>query len=284
LTQKFTAIYTGIDVAVLNGRVSLLPNVATFGERMSQLSKVFIITGGASGIGYAFAEHLARAGHRLVIADVRGADEAADRIKAQGYAAIGVTADVVKADDAAAMVAAAITEFGAVDVLVNNAGLFTTLGLKAFDQVSDQEWMRVMEVNTLGPFVCAKAVVPAMRQRGAGRIINIASTVPMKGIPNMIHYVASKGAVIAFTRSLARELGPDNITVNAVAPGFTLSDGVLQNDLHTKMGDVPRKLSRIIQRDQVPEDLVGALEFLASDGASFMTGQTLAVDGGSVFL
>jgi NAD(P)-dependent dehydrogenase (short-subunit alcohol dehydrogenase family) len=144
--------------------------------------------------------------------------------------------------------------------------------------------MKVMEVNTLGPFICAKAVVPSMRQIGQGRIVNIASTVPIKGPPNMLHYVASKSAVIGFTRSLARELGSAHITVNAIAPGFTLSDGVLENDLHSQMGDVTRKLSRSIQRDQVPEDLTGALNFLISDGAGFITGQTLAVDGGSVFL
>jgi NAD(P)-dependent dehydrogenase (short-subunit alcohol dehydrogenase family) len=253
-------------------------------RRMPEQSKVVIVTGGASGIGYAFVQHLARAGHRMVIADLRGAAEAAERIRGEGHAAIGITANAVKAEDAAAMVDAAKQEFGGVDVLINNAGLFTTLTLKPFDQVPDDEWMRVMEVNTLGPFVCAKAVVLAMRERGSGRIINIASTVPIKGPPNMIHYVASKGAVIAFTRSLARELGPSNITVNAVAPGFTLSDGVLQHDLHTQMGDFTRKLSRSIQRDQVPEDLVGAVAFLASDGAGFITGQTLAVDGGSVFL
>ena len=251
---------------------------------MSQQSKVIIITGGASGIGFAFVQHLARAGHRMVIADLRGAAEAAERIRADGHAAIGITVDVVKPHDAAAMVAAAKKEFGRVDVLVNNAGLFSTLALKPFDQISEQEWMRVMEVNTVGPFVCAKAVVGAMREQGSGRIINIASTTPIKGTPMMLHYVASKGAVIAFTRSLAKELGNDNITVNAIAPGFTLSDGVLESGLHNKMPDTARKTSRTIQRDQVPEDLVGALAFLASDGAGFITGQTLAVDGGSVFL
>jgi len=251
---------------------------------MSQQSKVIIITGGASGIGFAFVQHLARAGHRMVIADLRGAAEAAERIRAEGHAAIGITVDVVKPHDAAAMVTAAQKEFGRVDVLVNNAGLFSTLTLKPFDQISEQEWMRVMEVNTVGPFVCAKAVVGAMREQGGGRIINIASTTPIKGTPMMLHYVASKGAVIAFTRSLAKELGNDNITVNAIAPGFTLSDGVLESGLHNKMPDTARKTSRTIQRDQVPEDLVGALAFLSSDGAGFITGQTLAVDGGSVFL
>ena len=251
---------------------------------MSQQSKVVIITGGASGIGFAFVQHLARAGHRLVIADLRGAAEAAERIRAEGHAAIGITVDVVKPGDAAAMVAAARKEFGRVDVLVNNAGLFSTLTLKPFDQISEQEWMRVMEVNTVGPFVCAKAVVGAMREQGGGRIVNIASTTPIKGTPMMLHYVSSKGAVIAFTRSLAKELGNDNITVNAIAPGFTLSDGVLESGLHNRMPDTARKSSRTLQRDQVPEDLVGALAFLASDGAGFITGQTLAVDGGSVFL
>ncbi|MDP2015157.1 SDR family NAD(P)-dependent oxidoreductase [Hydrogenophaga sp.] len=251
---------------------------------MTAASRVIAVTGGASGIGFAFSEALARAGHQVVIADLRGAVEAAERLSAQGLKAIGTQTDVVKPADVAGMVEQAVKAFGRLDVLVNNAGLFTTLTLQPFDQISDAEWMRVMEVNTLGPFVCAKAVVPEMRKNGFGRIVNIASTTPIKGTPNMLHYVASKGAVIAFTRSLARELGKDDITVNAIAPGFTLSDGVLDNDLHSKMGDVVRKTSRSLQRDQVPEDLVGALLFLASDGAGFITGQTIAVDGGSVFI
>lgn len=251
---------------------------------MTEKPKTIIITGGASGIGYAFAEHLAKAGHRVVIADIRGAEDAANRLKGEGCQALGVKVDVVSEDDVAHMAKATIAEFGGIDGLVNNAGLFTTLALKPFDQITNQEWMRVMEVNTLGPFNCTKAVLPALRQSGRGRLVNIASTVPMKGPPNMAHYVASKGAVIAFTRSLARELAKDHVTVNAIAPGFTLSDGVLQADLQNRIGDNARTVGRCIQRDQVPADLVAALAYLISDGAGFVTGQTLAVDGGGVFL
>jgi NAD(P)-dependent dehydrogenase (short-subunit alcohol dehydrogenase family) len=251
---------------------------------MPESAKTVIITGGASGIGYAFAEHLAQAAHRIVIADLRGAEDAAARLQAAGHKALGVQADVVNEADLARMTQAAQATFGGIDALVNNAGLFTTLALKPFEQITSQEWMRVMEVNTLGPFNCAKAALPALRESGRGRIVNIASIVPIKGSPFMAHYVASKGAVIAFTRATARELAKDHITVNAIAPGFTLSDGVLQSDLQNRIGDNARTAGRCIQRDQVPADLVAALAFLISDGASFVTGQTLAVDGGSVFL
>lgn len=246
--------------------------------------KTIIVTGGASGIGYAFCENLAELGHNIVIADLRGADEAAAKLREAGYKVVGVKADVTSERDVAAMADSTVKKFGGIDVLVNNAGLFTTLALKPFEQITNAEWMRVMEVNTLGPFNCAKAVLPALRKSGRGRVVNIASTVPIKGPPNMAHYVASKGAVIAFTRSLARELAKDKITVNAIAPGFTLSDGVLQSDLQNRIGDNARTAGRCIQRDQVPADLVSALAYLVSDGASFVTGQTLAVDGGGVFL
>lgn len=251
---------------------------------MTESAKTVVITGGASGIGYAFAEYLAQASHRIVIADLRGAEEAAIRLRASGHEALGVQADVVNEADLANMTQAAQATFGGIDALINNAGLFTTLALKPLEQITSQEWMRVMEVNTLGPFNCVKAALPALRQSGRGRIVNIASTVPIKGPPNMAHYVASKGALIAFTRSAARELAKDRITVNAIAPGFTLSDGVLQSELQNRIGDNARTTGRCIQRDQVPADLVAALAFLLGDGASFVTGQTIVVDGGGVFL
>ena len=251
---------------------------------MNTSKKVAIVTGGASGIGLTFTRSLADSGYAVVIADMAGAHESSQDLRDEGFDVLGVEVDVTSIEDTNAMVVAAVDSFGGLDLLVNNAGIFTSLKLKPFDQIQPSEWMKVMEVNTLGPFLCAKAAIPELRKSSAGRIVNIASTSQLKGAPLMLHYTSSKGAVVSFTRSLARELGKDNITVNAIAPGFTLSDGVVASGMEKIMGDVVRKTSRSIQRDQVPEDLTGALLFLAGEGSAFITGQTIAVDGGSYFL
>ena len=174
--------------------------------------------------------------------------------------------------------------FGGIDILVNNAAYFSSIEPTPFEEIDPAAWRRAMDVNTLGVFLACRACVPEMKRRGAGRIINLASGAPIKGLPFMLHYVTSKGAVIALTRALARELGPHNITVNALAPGFTLSENVLKNTEHVaRFRDAVVK-SRAIQRDEYPDDLVGAASFLASDDAAFMTGQTVVVDGGSAMV
>src|SRR6185295_17320245 len=155
--------------------------------------------------------------------------------------------------------------------------------LKSFERITVAEWRKVMDVNTLGVFLCCRACAPHMRAGGYGRIINLASGAPLKGVPNFLHYIASKGAVIAMTRGLARELGKDGITVNSLAPGFTLSETVAKDPAHRRTGEIT-KATRAIARDETPEDLVGAVSFLASPDAAFITGQTLVVDGGSAML
>jgi len=243
-----------------------------------------VVTGGASGIGNALARRLAEDGAAVLIADLRGAERAAGELAQSGHRALGVTVDVSIEADAQRMAAQALRAFGRIDILVNNAALFSTLEPGPFESITPEAWKRVMEVNTLGPFNCVKAVAPEMKARRSGRIVNLASGAPLKGVPGMLHYVTSKGAVIAFTRALARELGPYNITVNALAPGFTMSEGVLKNPAHVEKFREAIITSRSLQRDETPADLVGALSFLASDDAAFMTGQTLVVDGGSVFV
>jgi len=252
---------------------------------MNTRTRVALITGGATGLGRAMAERLAADGLRIVIGDLRGAQEAAQAIQDQhGVDCLGLHMDVTDAVSIQETVDAAAARFGGIDVLVNNAALFSTLVNRPFDQYDAEEWMQVMRVNTLGPFLCAKAVAPHMKRQRWGRIINVASTSALKGLANMAHYVTSKGAVITFTRVLARELGAWEITANAIAPGLTLSDQILQNDAHVQQfGEAIRK-SRSIQRDAYPSDLVGTVSFLAGNDSAFMTGQTLCVEGGAVFV
>ncbi|MEZ5101125.1 MAG: glucose 1-dehydrogenase [Thermoleophilia bacterium] len=244
---------------------------------MGQLDgRVAVVTGGARGIGRAIADGLAAEGARLVIVDLEGAEEAA----AAYDDGVGITADV--ADEAAVerMAREAIERAGGVDVLVNNAGLYATLALRPFEQIPLDEWRRVMDVNVASMFLTCRALVPHMRERGGGRIVNISSGTPFRGVPFLLHYVTSKGAIVALTRALAKEVGGDGILVNCVAPGFTISDGVKQNPEHIeKLKDVSIA-ARVLKRDQLPEDVVAAVVFFASPGSSFVTGQTMVIDGG----
>lgn len=246
--------------------------------------KVAVVTGAGGGIGKALARRLAADGAAVVIADLHNFGEAAAEIaKATAARALGLQIDVSSEADVARMAAETVNAFGRIDILVNNAAVFSTLKLKPFEEIAVAEWRKVLDVNVVGVALCARACVPHMRNGGYGRIINVASGAPLKGVPFFLHYISSKGAVIAMTRGLARELGKDGITVNSLAPGFTLSENVAKDAAHLQAGERSRA-SRAIARDETPDDLVGAVSFLASPDAAFITGQTLVVDGGSAML
>jgi NAD(P)-dependent dehydrogenase (short-subunit alcohol dehydrogenase family) len=240
---------------------------------------VALVTGGARGIGRAISQGLHEAGAAVVIADLDGADMAAAELSR----AAGVVADVATEAGAQSAVDAAVERYGGLDILVNNAGLYATLALQPFEQIAVEEWRRVMDVNVLSMFLCARAATPRMRARGGGRIINISSGTPFRGVPMLLHYVTSKGAIVAFTRALAKELGDELILVNCVAPGFTISDGVRENPAHLETLREITIAARTIKRDQHPEDIVGAVVFLCGPDAGFVTGQTMVIDGGQYF-
>jgi NAD(P)-dependent dehydrogenase (short-subunit alcohol dehydrogenase family) len=241
--------------------------------------KVAIVTGGAQGIGRAIADRLAADGARIVVADLKGAEDAAARYDA----GVGLTVDVSSEDDVARMAGDTLERCGGIDVLVNNAGLYAQLAMRPFDQIPVEEWRKVMDVNVLSMFLTCRAVVPHMREHGGGRIVNISSGTPFRGVPFVLHYVTSKGAIVAFTRALAKELGNDEILVNCVAPGFTMSAGVQE---HPEVVEALRDVSiasRTIKRDLMPEDIAGAVAFFCGPEANFLTGQTMVIDGGQYF-
>jgi NAD(P)-dependent dehydrogenase (short-subunit alcohol dehydrogenase family) len=249
---------------------------------MRLTNKVAVITGGAAGIGFAYARRFLAEGASVVLADIVDPLGAAEKLGAPDRA-LGVRTDVSDATSVRAMVDAAVARFGRIDVLVNNAAIFATLKPQRFDEIPDAEWDRVMAVNVKGIWHSVRAVVPVMRAQGGGRIVNVASAIVAKGTAMLLHYVTSKGAVVAMTRALARELGPDGITVNAVAPGLILSDTVQANPDITGFQVSAIMQVRSLKRDAFPEDVEGTVVFLASDDSAFMSGQTLVVDGGSVF-
>jgi NAD(P)-dependent dehydrogenase (short-subunit alcohol dehydrogenase family) len=246
--------------------------------------RVAIVTGGAKGIGQHYSQALAANGARVMIADVADGKEVADEIAAK-HGANSVTSAVADVSDETAvkaLVAKTMERFGKIDVLVNNAALFAPLAEQKFTDIDAALWDRVMAVNIRGVFLMAKHVAPHMIAQKYGKIINISSGTVARGIPNFAHYVTSKGAVTAFTRSISRELGEHNICVNSLAPGFTLSDSVIkENPGHLAHSQQPSIVRRALKRDEYPEDLLGALMFLASADSDFITGQTIAVDGGA---
>jgi NAD(P)-dependent dehydrogenase (short-subunit alcohol dehydrogenase family) len=240
--------------------------------------RVALVTGGAQGIGRALAEGMRAEGAEVAVADLRGAEEAGEQL-----GGLGVTADVSSPEDTERMAQAVIERFGRIDVLVNNAGIFTSLVPTPFEELDVDEWRKVFDVNVMGMWLATRAVAPHMRAAGSGRIINLSSGTPFKGVPFMLHYVSSKGAVLAMTKALAKELGGDGVLVNAVAPGYTMSDGAVANSVQVEALQEVSVKARVLVRDQYPSDVVGAVVFFACEESSFITGQALVVDGGAYF-
>jgi 3-oxoacyl-[acyl-carrier protein] reductase len=244
--------------------------------------KVAIITGGAQGIGRAFSLGMADEGAKIVVSDINvdAANVTVRDVEARGGEAIAIKSDVSVVEDTLEMARKAVERFGRIDILVNNAAIFARIKvtMAPFYELDIDEWDRVIDVNLKGPFLCARAVFPYMKQQKSGKIINLSSATFFKGSDAFIHYVASKGGVISLTRSMARTLGKFNINVNSIAPGRTFSeDADDEPALRQSESFAPK---RLIQRVEYPEDLVGTAIFLASSDSDFITGQTIVVDGG----
>lgn len=253
-------------------------------DRFDVSDQVVIITGAGQGIGREYAHAFAEAGAIPVVAELNGqnAHKVAAEIEGKGGKALAVETDVGSEESVDAMVTQTLDMHGRIDVLINNAAIFSVLPRRGFDDIPLDEWNRVMHVNITGSYLCAKAVVPAMRQAGGGRIINISSGTVPQGKTGLMHYVTSKAAIVGMTRVMARELGDDNINVNAVMPGYTETE--VQ---HAGMNDGGRQAvqdMRILKRRETPDDLIGTVMFLASPASAFITGQSVACCGGEVML
>ncbi len=245
--------------------------------------RVVIVTGGGIGIGRIYSEHLGAAGARVVIADIalEAGEKTAERIVKNGGEALFVRTDISEEAQTLDLAKRTMERFGRIDGLVNNASLMSSLPRRSWLEIPLSEWDRVMAVDLRGLFLCCRAVVPHMQRQRKGRIVNITSTRVFEGVPNRLHYTTAKGGVISFSRALAREVGGDNIAVNVVAPGRTLSETqVATSDPAYLSSDYDRQ--RAFARAQVPEDLAGTVMFLLSDASGFITGQTIVVDGGKV--
>jgi|SRR6266850_4285040 NAD(P)-dependent dehydrogenase (short-subunit alcohol dehydrogenase family) len=248
--------------------------------------KIVIVTGGGHGIGKAYCFGFARSGSRVIVADIDrlAAEQVAAQItKETGSETLPVHVDVAHEASTKEMAAAALQRFGRIDVLINNAAIFATIPMNRgrIETIDPEEWDRLMAVNLRGLFFCCRAVLPTMRKQNSGKIINIASGTVFAGSPGRIHYVTSKAATIGFTRTLAREVGEYNINVNVLAPGNTLSEENPTEET-IRLRESSAGL-RALKRVQVPQDVVGAMLFLASPLSDFITGQTINVDGGISF-
>lgn len=245
------------------------------------MGSVVIVTGGAKGIGRAYVMGLAERGYRLVVADLADTSDAVAEAEARGAEALGVETDVSDEVATTFMAEAALERFGRIDGLINNAGYFSEIHKTPFDQLTVSEWDKAFAVNVRGTWLCCKAVAPAMKEQGSGRIINTSSMTVPTGIPHFLHYVSSKSAIVGLTRALARELGDYGIAVNTVSPDYIPHDEAYAGR-QPEMAEVIRS-QRCFQRDQTPEDMVGAVAFLLSPDSAFITGQNLHVNGGRSF-
>ena len=241
-----------------------------------------IVTGAAQGIGAAYATGLAAEGANVVVSDVLDPEPLVAEIRASGGQATGIVADVTDDAQIAALVKGTLDAYGRIDGLINNAALFGKLKRRRFEEIDIDEFDAVMRVNIRGVWQVTRAVVPVMRKQQYGKIVNITSGTVFKGTPMQLHYVTSKGAIIALTRAVAREVGDDNICVNAIAPGLTASEAVLTGGQFEDVHIDANIAGRCIKRVEEPEDLIGTAVFLVSHDSDFITGQTLCVDGGSV--
>jgi NAD(P)-dependent dehydrogenase (short-subunit alcohol dehydrogenase family) len=235
------------------------------------VSDVVIVTGAAAGLGAVYCRELAAAGYAVVGADIEPVEDVD----------LAVRVDVTDRASTEQLAAAVLERFGRIDALVNNAAVYSTIVKKPFEEIADDEWDRVLAVNVKGAWLCTRAVAPAMRRQGRGKVVNVSSTTVPTAPPGFAHYVASKAAIVGLTRALARELGTDGICVNTLTPDYIAFD----RDYDNRQPEMAPALAaqRILSREQAPEDMVGALLFLLGPGSDFVTGQNISVNGGRVF-